>query len=97
MQETQVPSLGQEDPLEEGMASTPVFLPEKSHDRGAWQATVHGVAKSRTGLRRLSMHTHTQITQGWLRLLHITHKQIVKLNSLCYRRQVLVLWKHLAK
>ena len=25
---------------------TPVFLPGKSHmDRGAWQATVHGVAK----------------------------------------------------
>ena len=23
----------------------PVFLSEKSHDRGAWQATVHGVAK----------------------------------------------------
>ena len=28
MQETQVQSLGQEDPLEKGMASTPVFLPE---------------------------------------------------------------------
>ena len=28
-----------------------------SMDRGAWQATVHGVAKSRT---RLSTHTHTQ-------------------------------------
>ena len=24
---------------------TPVFLPGKSMDRGAWQATVHGVAK----------------------------------------------------
>ena len=31
MQEKQVPSLGQEDPLEEGMATTPVFLPEESH------------------------------------------------------------------
>ena len=31
---------------------TPVFLPEKSPmDRGAWQATVHGVAESRTQLR----------------------------------------------
>ena len=28
---------------------------ENSMDRGAWRATVHGVAKSRT----LSMHTHT--------------------------------------
>ena len=25
---------------------TPVFLPGKSHGRGAWQVTVHGVAKS---------------------------------------------------
>jgi len=29
MQETQVQSLGQEDPLEKGMATTPVFLPGK--------------------------------------------------------------------
>ena len=33
-QETQVQSLGQEDPLEEGMAPTPVFLPGKTP--GAW-------------------------------------------------------------
>ena len=31
MQETQVQSLGQEDPLEKEMATTPVFLPEESH------------------------------------------------------------------
>ena len=31
MQETRVQSLGQEDPLEKGMATTPAFLPEKSH------------------------------------------------------------------
>ena len=24
---------------------TPVFLPGESHDRGAWQATVHGVTE----------------------------------------------------
>ena len=29
--ETQVRSLGQEDPLEKGMATTPVLLPGKSH------------------------------------------------------------------
>ena len=27
---------------------TPVFLPEEAHDRGAWRATVHRVAKSWT-------------------------------------------------
>ena len=26
-------------------------------DRGAWRATVHSVTKSRTRLKRLSMHT----------------------------------------
>ena len=29
---------------------TPVFLPGKFHDRGAWQATIHGVTKSQTQL-----------------------------------------------
>ena len=51
MQETQVRSLGQEDPLEKGMATHTSIL--------AWRipwieepdgATVHGVAKSRRGL-----------------------------------------------
>ena len=30
--------------------------PENSMDREAWRATVHGVAKSRTGLKQLSTH-----------------------------------------
>ena len=34
----------------------PVFLPGNPMDRGAWQATVHSVAKSRTQLKRLGMH-----------------------------------------
>ena len=29
-------------------------------DRGAWRATVHGVSKSWTRLKRLSTHAHTQ-------------------------------------
>ena len=33
---------------------TPVFLPKKSMDRGAWQATVHAVAKSQTWLWQLN-------------------------------------------
>ena len=43
-----VRSLDWEHPLEEGMAPTPAFLPENPMDRGAWRATVHGDAKSRT-------------------------------------------------
>ena len=46
MQETWVQSLGQEDPLEEGMATHSSILAWRIPvDRGAWQATVHGVAK----------------------------------------------------
>ena len=47
MQETWVQSLGWEDPLEKGTTTHFSIL---AMDRGAWQATVHGVAKSRTGL-----------------------------------------------
>ena len=42
-------SLGWEDPLEEGMvthSSIPAW--RISMDRGAWQATVHGVIKSQS-------------------------------------------------
>ena len=38
------------------MAPTPVLLPGKSHDGGAWKAAVHGVAEGRT---RLSDFTFT--------------------------------------
>ena len=31
---------------------------ENPMDRGAWQAIVHGVPKSRTGLKLLSTHAH---------------------------------------
>ena len=49
MQETWVQSLGWEDTLEEGMAPHSSILACRiPMDRGAWQATVYGVAKSQT-------------------------------------------------
>ena len=51
MQETQVRSLGQEDPLEKGMATHSRILawrvPSGTED---WRAAVHSVAESRTRL-----------------------------------------------
>ena len=49
MWDTQVRSLGREDALEKEIATHFSILGlENSMDRGAWQATVHGVAKSWT-------------------------------------------------
>ena len=45
-----VPSLGQEDPLEKGMART-------------WSAIVYGVVQSRTQLKRLGMHAESSLLQ----------------------------------
>ena len=48
-QEVWVRSLGWEDPLEEEMATCSSILGwNNPMDRGAWRATVHGVAKSQT-------------------------------------------------
>ena len=47
MWETQIQSLGQEDPLEKGMQPTPVFLSGEFHGERSLVATVPGVAKSR--------------------------------------------------
>ena len=47
IQESQVRSLGQEDPLEKGNGYPLQYsCLDNSMDRGAWRATIHGVAKS---------------------------------------------------
>ena len=52
----QVRSLGWEDALEEGMATHSSILAWRIlMDRGAWQAIVHGVAKSRTRLNNKAL------------------------------------------
>ena len=60
MQETQVQSLGQEDSLEKGMATIPVFLPGESHG----QKNLAGYTPR--GHKELDMpeqlaHTHTVV------------------------------------
>ena len=47
MQETWVPSLGQEDPLEKEMSTHSSILAwENPMERESWQATAQGVSKS---------------------------------------------------
>ena len=51
MQGTQVQFLGQEDPLEKGNGSPLQYsCLQNPRDRGAWPATVHGVARVRHNL-----------------------------------------------
>ena len=59
--EAQVWSLGQEDPQRRKWKPTPVLLSGNPMDRGAWQATVHGVTKSWNNwvMERARAHTHT--------------------------------------
>ena len=57
MLETWVQSLGWED-LEKGVAThTSILAWRIGMDRGAWRATVHGVAKSRTRLSDYPQHS----------------------------------------
>ena len=63
-QETQVPSLDQEDPLEEEMATHSSILAWKNpKDRGAWWATVHGVTKSQM-TEQLNTTTPTNVAHA---------------------------------
>ena len=66
LQETWVQSLGQEDPLEKGMATHSSILAwEIPMNRGAWQATVHGGHKESDMTKRLT-HFHRNVTLfGW--------------------------------
>ena len=52
--ETQVQSLGGEDPLEEEAATTPVFLLGNLMNRVAWQVTAHGVSKQSNRTEQLN-------------------------------------------
>ena len=62
----QVRSLGWEDALEEEMATYSSILAWKiSWNRGAWWATLDGMAKSRTRLKQLPIAgTHTLVADG---------------------------------
>ena len=62
MQEIQVQSLGWKDFPGEGNGNL-LQNSENSTDRGAWQAIVHGAAKSQVRLSTHA-HTHTKMIKG---------------------------------
>ena len=79
MWETRVWSLGWEDPLEKGMATHSNILAWRIPiDRGAWQATVHGVTKSRTRLSTCIYFYFWSIFLKW-------HLQAYKIHVFSFR------------
>ena len=75
-QETQVQSLGQEDPLEKEMATLQYSCLKNPMDRGTWWATVQWITKSRT---RLSNEARTECSDSKLPAL-IFVKTILELE-----------------
>ena len=67
MQETWVQFLGQEDPLVKENSNTPQY-PHLGNpmDRGAWQATVHGVTKELDTTEQLKQNQQQQQTHAGL-------------------------------
>ena len=104
MRETWVRSLRWEDPLEEGMVTHSSILAWRiPMDRGAWQATVHGVVKSWASLSDWA-HTSTQLIRKnysmkfWAESTHTNthtftgaciHKYICPLD---YGKKYFLLW-----
>ena len=61
----QVPSLGREDPLQEGMAAHSSALAWRIPlNTAAWWATVHTVAESRTRLKQFSTGRKVAVVKG---------------------------------
>ena len=54
---------------------------ENSTDRGAWQATIHGAAKSWTRLKRLRTYTHTH-THTYLFFYFLYYTMLVPMAEL---------------
>ena len=72
--------------------STPVLLPGKPMDRGAWWATVHGVTKSRTWLSNFTfMLTFMYRCESWT-VKEAEYWRTATFKLCCWRRFLRVLW-----
>ena len=90
MYETWIQSLGQEDPLEEDMATHSSVLAWRiCTDRGAWWATVHGVSKSCTRLKQLNMQTHIVVKHQILfKMLKEKHFLLIEKKKIVLLQQI---------
>ena len=72
-----------------GGHSNPLKYSCSESHRGAWQATVHGVAESRTQLKQLSTHTHEKYLNSYRK--HIIYKNIFR-HDLAFQIFFLILF-----
>ena len=95
VQEAWVQSLSWEDPLEEGMATHSSILAWRIPvGRGAWRATVHGVAQSRTRLSDLAQHT-AQHTYQKRKQIEFLNKSVSNYSFLqCRQKMVPSPWPY---
>ena len=106
MQETQVRSLGQEDPLKEGNGNLlQDSCLENSMDRRAWQATVHRVPKNQTWLSDYYLHIclslkcgNCQISFSWAPKSMQVVTTAMKLKDTCsLKGKLWQTWQHIKK
>ena len=99
--ETQVQSLGQEDPLEDSMATYSSILAWRiPMDRGAWRAAIHRVKKSRTRLKWVRKHEPTLGQWPWesgepVSLLDETKRLLMFLKTWLYFASQALFWEML--
>ena len=86
MKESQVPSLGQEDPLEDEWPPTPVFLPGKPHGQKSLAGTVHGVAKeSNTSEQPSSRLQSVGFQKSWTSLNILARETFIHICTCVHR------------
>ena len=64
---------------------TPVFLPGESQGRGAWWATVYGVAQSRTRLKWLNLATEQQQQNNFIHTYQFIITKEKKINLITFQ------------
>ena len=90
MQETWVLSLDQEDPLEESMTTTPVFLPEESQ---GWRSLAGYSPQGRRVRHKWSDWAHTLPSPGRLKF-HFYSREPQPSVSFLEKRQALICPRH---
>ena len=91
----QVWSLGQEDPLEKGMATHSSILAWRIPWTGAWRATVQGVAKHQTRLSKPShiCDMHINICIKYMHICHTSYIYSLSLEKERATHSSILAWK----